>query len=313
MSKHVVENRRRELARIYEIGADVRPTSVWCRLARKIEFHTLKYYAGMPPRWRMRLRAYSRRRTLPDFCVVGPIKGGTSDLAINVMAHPNVMPPFSKEFWSPDPETWRIFYPTEYEKQRYAARHGVALSVYCVPFLHGFEAIYNLSKIKPSARIVLVLRDPVERMYSHWKWDVLLAGPKRLATFPFLGEFATYVDRALDLYPTTFMASVCGFPALHTSLYWQAVRYWIECFGRDNVRVMDIANYFGNANSFLQDIQSFVGLPQVETPPFSRRINQNPLNLAEPDEATLIRLRNFFRPHNERLWDVIGESFSWQS
>lgn len=326
MNHDAIESRRLELARNYDIEAEInserlgyeppvtRSSSLWRRVARNVEFQVLPHYPALPPRWRLRLRAYSGRRTLPDFCVVGPVKSGTMDLAVSLMAHPNVIPPFAREFWFADPEEWRIFYPTEREKQRHAARHGIALSLYCVPFLHGYEAVYRLSKIKPDTRIVLTLRDPVDRLYSHWKWDVYGAGPRRLAAHPFLSEFATYVNRALELFPTALPPGICSFPSLHTSIYWQAVRYWIECFGRENVRVLDVGEYFLDANSFLKEIQGFVGLPRVETlPAFSRKMNENPLKLPKPDEASLAKLREFFRPHNEKLWDVIGERFSWRS
>jgi sulfotransferase family protein len=282
------------------------------RLTSAVERQFLPHYFSKPPGWRLGLRRrLDGERTLPDFCIVGPIKSGTTDLAVSMMAHPNVIPPVAKEFWSPDPHSWRVFYPTEHEKERHAKRYGVALSPYCVPALHSMEVAYNLSQVKPDCKVVVLLRDPAARTYSQWKWEVFLAGRKRLATHPFLATFESYVSTALELFPASAMPSTCGFPVLQTSIYWQSVAYWIKCFGRANVLVVDADDYFEDCARCLHRIQEFVGLPAVSIPQFADRINENPLTLPKPADEAMASLRKFFAPHNEKLWQVIGETYDW--
>jgi hypothetical protein len=317
------EKRRRRLSRDYTFEAELRAerfanqsstrTARFLRhLTRRLERQTLPHYAFAPPRWRMRLRArFGGTRTLPDFCVVGAPKSGTTDLAVSLMVHPNVIAPFAKEFWHHNPETWRIFYPTENEKKRHARLHGVALSPYCVPNLHAFEAPIYLSRKRPNTKVIIVLREPADRSYSQWKWEVLLAGPGRAGAHPFLGTFRRYIDAALELFPDDVMPSMCGYPALQTSIYWRRVAHWINCFGRDNVLVLNIADYFQDRNRCLQKIQNFVGLPYVALPPFAKKINENPIRLPAPDNESVAKLRDFYKPYNEKLWAVIGEEYAW--
>jgi hypothetical protein len=318
-----IEDRRRKLSRHYELVTVQRMEalgycpphrlrSVWKRLAHTVEIQLLPHYFGAVPRWRLYLRECSRRtRTLPDFCVVGAIKSGTTDLAISLMLHPNVMAPLAKEFWSANPENWRLYYPTQKQKQRHLERHGAALAPYFVPALHSMEVAHNLSRVKPDTRIVLILRNPVERTFSQWKWEVFLAGKRRLVNHPFLTTFRTYVDTALELFPESEMPSICGFPVLQTSIYWRNVNYWIKCFGRDNVLVLDVEDYFRDRNGSLRTIQAFVGLPWVPMPAFTHRINENPVPLPPPEEDTMAKLTGFFAPHNEKLWTAIGANFGW--
>ena len=262
--------------------------------------------------WRQYVRAMGGRRTLPDFCVIGPPKSGTSDLAVSILMHPNVLTPISKEIWDPNPETWRLAYPTEREKRRHAERHGIALSPYLTPCLHWLAYPHMLSQARPNTKIVITLRNPAERVFSQWKWEVLFSGKTRASALPFLSTFASYVDMSLQLYPEYPMYTACGFGALQTSIYWRAVTVWIERFGAQNVLILDTAEYFQDPDSTLRRIQEFVGLPYVQIPTFGAKVNENPIRSPPADEHSMSRLREFFRPANERLWEVIGQRWNWE-
>ena len=276
-----------------------------------VRYQFLSHYFGAVPAWRMQLRKLGRQRTLPDFCVIGAIKSGTSDLAINLMLHPNVLVPFSKEFDDADPQDWRNYYPTAGAKQRHADRTGVALAPYLSPFLHRADVAHNLVRVRPDCKVVLVLRDPVKRFYSHWKWEVLFAGRQGAERHPFLKTFPAFVDEALKTFGNAPMHSPCGFDPIKTSLYPRAVAGWIAAFGRDKVLVMDAADYYKDRDGCLDRIYRFVGLPAFDNPLRADPVLENPLELPPADQASMARLSEFFRPHNEQLWEVIGERFDW--
>lgn len=281
------------------------------RVLRTIEAQFLPHYFAMPPRWRKYVRRLSPNRTLPDFCIVGPPKCATSDLAVTLLLHPNVIPPLAKELPSADPEVWRLYYPTERQKRRHAIRHGMALSPYLHPSLHWMAVPYNLAHINPNERIVIVLRDPIKRLYSHWKWELFLAGKSRAARFPFLATFRSYVEKSLEMHGSGLLYSPSGASGLMHSIYPKAVKNWTDCFGRQNVLVLDIKGYFSQQQRFMERIYEFVGLPPMKLTMLSEKANENPIEAPPADADTIGRLRKFFAPYNEDLWDVIGERFSW--
>ncbi|MDO9107148.1 MAG: hypothetical protein Q7U57_19575 [Methylovulum sp.] len=147
MDVKAIEKKRNRLSRSYQLWSEYKrmcnghmpeedlPSKLQY-LSKLLEYQFLPHYFGSPPTWRTILRKLNGKRTLPDFCVIGPIKSGTSDLAVNIMLHPNIMPPIAKEFYLSDPEEWRIFYPTEQQKNEHASRHGLALSPFLAPYLH---------------------------------------------------------------------------------------------------------------------------------------------------------------------------------
>jgi hypothetical protein len=313
-----MERARRKLSRSYDLLARDRldlhgyGSTGWQRSRRKLAYllqrQFLAHYFAAAPRWRMFIRRFGGKRTLPDFCLIGPAKAGTSDLAVSLMLHPNVMTPLIKELWDIDPEAWRIAYPTEREVHRHARRHGMALSPFSSPCLHSFEIAYNLSQLNRNTKVVISLRNPVARAFSDWKWALLQTERRQAQKLPSLASFPGYIAAALEVFPA--LASPTG-NVLQEGIYVKAVQHWQKCFGAGNVRVLDIADYFGDRDAYLRTVQEFIGLPYVARPPFNVRVNENPVVAGPADSQTLDRLRQFYRPYNEQLWGVLGRHFAW--
>lgn len=268
----------------------------------------LPHYFSAPPRWRVWIRKLRKKRVLPDFCIIGPVKSGTSDLAVTIMAHPNVMHPLVKEFSSTDPLTWPPHYPTAGAVKRHIKRHGMALCPLVGPYLHCHEVPITLSALRPNTKIIIALRDPVDLMFSMWKWRMLHNEKQFIDRVPFLASFPAYVDKALDLVhetPGPYAAE------LHCGIYALSVAQWLRAFGMDNVCVLDVAGYFKDRNAFCEVVENFLGLPTVPLPPRLLVANRNPLVDLTPDPGASARLREYFYPYNRRLWPLIGTEYSW--
>jgi hypothetical protein len=255
----------------------------------------------------MQLRRFQRQRVLPNFCVIGPAKSGTSDLAVTLMSHPNILCPLVKECGGDDPRTWARYYPTTGAVRRHARRHGIALSPLVAPFLCRIDYATILSEIQPNLRVIINLRDPVELAYSEWKWTILHTSGEIAKMLPYLANFDVYVEMSLK----TFPECLYPFTALRNGIYWNAVAHWLGCFGERNVSVCDIAEYFTDRDAYLMRLERFVGLPHIQIPAGLPIANRNPVALPGPTAEAKARLREFFQPYNCRLWQVLGRSFPW--
>lgn len=268
----------------------------------------LSHYILSPPPWRLWIRQIINERALPDFCIIGPVKSGTSDLAITIMSHPNVLHPLVKEPSSTDPLSWKPYYPTLRAVKRHAQRHGLALCPYVSPSLHYLDIATTLSSLCPDMKIVINLRNPADLVFSFWKWTVLHTGRSLVDRVPFLSTFPAYVDMAVELFP---QAPAPIGPALHYGIYVAAVAHWLMAFGERNVRIFDVAEYFADRNSYLQHLEQFLGLPHVSVPLCLPVVNRNPLDQLTPDPGSLRKLKHFFEPYNQSLYELTGTAYSW--
>jgi len=281
------------------------------RIAR-LKFQFLPHYAAAPPRWRLWMRrSFGGERTLPDFACQGVIKSGTSDLCAYLFQHPCILPPLSKEISSLNPKEWRPYYPTVREKEQVEKEYGKALSGFFLPAMNNLTLMDNYRAAKPDAKIILVLRNPVDRAYSQYKWDLFVHG-KRLANFPYMKTFSAYIDTALNFFPQMPMpAFFVKVPLLQTGIYAKAVELWIERFGRENVYILKAEDFFQDIPSTMCDIHQFLDIPPIK-PEIHPIVNQNPIKPPPFEKETRSKLVEFYRPWNEKLYAVIGRDMEWE-
>lgn len=302
-----------ELFLAYQLSRYEGSRTFRARLQRKLcelRYQFLPHYFVQPPKWRISLRSLRGPRTLPDFACISTIKAGSTDLAAYLLQHPAIIPPLSKEVSDVFVDAWPAYYPTVREKELLHARLGNALTGTFTPALHSVAYLDSLAEACPQAKIVILLRDPVSRAYSHYKWAVFMAG-KRVQRYAQYQSFAAFVDTALDLFPEVAFPAGAMFPFLHSGIYAKPVRRWIERFGRDRTRVVRAEDFFRSPQETVGGIHEFLGLPRIE-PVMRGIVLENPLRLPPADEETNERLRAFYWPWNHQLYEILGEDLGWQ-
>ncbi|HEX4655673.1 MAG TPA: sulfotransferase [Mycobacteriales bacterium] len=159
-------------------------------------------------------------RRLPDHLVIGAAKAGTTSLSRWLDEHPDVYVPPSKEmhFFDRDSQ-WQLgveWYAANFADAGDAASVGEATPAYLfVP-----EAPKRIASVVPDARLIAVLRNPVDRAYSHFwhahEWggeprtfeaaiDALLAGDQTVRPYLRRGYYLEQLQRYEELFPRESM------------------------------------------------------------------------------------------------------------
>jgi hypothetical protein len=121
--------------------------------------------------------------TLPDFLIAGVPKAGTTALHAALVGHPQLFLPAVKEpkfFLSdgPPPSTGgpgdvqtyqeHVWRPEDYERLFAPAPAGAVTGEATPFYLHDLRSHARIKSLVPQARLVLLLRDPVDRAHSNW-------------------------------------------------------------------------------------------------------------------------------------------------
>lgn len=146
---------------------------------------------------------------LPTFCIVGTHKGGTSSLLQFVCRHPQVGRPERKEvhFFDRHYDRGLDWYAGQFPTTR-RLRRLVHVGEATPAYMYDIQARERMVEALPGLSIVVTLRDPVSRAYSHY-WharrygkeelsfeDALAAEPARLAdASPRIRNSYSYIDR----------------------------------------------------------------------------------------------------------------------
>jgi hypothetical protein len=288
----------------------------WRSLPLEARRQFRRYYFFNPPKWRVWARALSAcERMEPTFASIGAVRSGTSFLSSYIFQHPHVVLPLSKEISFT--ETMReltAHFPTRAAQQAAERQYGGAVTGYCTPVMPNPLWIFLAKSMFTNLRIVCVLRDPVERTFSHWRWDQKRFIERKRAdphwrgfpTFETLIETEQATIRAGGMEVHAFSGARAGY--LRHSIYAPFLRLLLDQFGRERVFVVDAAELFRNPGSVAKQIYGFLGLPEVE-PLIIDEQNSGPSGVFP--ESLRTELAEFFRPYNEATYEVLGKNFAW--
>ena len=105
---------------------------------------------------------------LPDFLIVGSPKCGTTSLAFWLRDHPQAFVPEIKElnFFNLE-ERWSR--GLDWYAQQFAGGEDAVVAGEATPaYMFGAPNVERIARALPNARLIVCLRDPADRAYSHW-------------------------------------------------------------------------------------------------------------------------------------------------
>ena len=117
---------------------------------------------------------------LPDFLIIGAARSGTTSLYQYLTEHPSIIPGVGKEIYFFDKKfkkgiNWyKSFFPTKFSmaiiknKQKTKCITGEATPRY----LHYPHAPKRIFEFLPKIKLIVLLRNPIDRAYSHYQMEV---------------------------------------------------------------------------------------------------------------------------------------------
>lgn len=253
-------------------------------------------------------------RVLPDALIIGVQKGGTTSLYHYLSQHPRVFASSKKEpgFFSKNYDLgqrwYRSFFPLRWQVDRCGGvSFEASTSTICHP-LAAERANHHL----PDARLIALLRDPVERAWSHFHHTVR----RGREALPFeeaiwkeeerMCNFWARVEREPESYEL-----FNEYTYLSRGLYAQQLQTWIERFGRDRLLVLASEELYRDPRGATEQVVRFLGLEPHEETEY-RPLNEGSNKIHEMPDKSREQLVAYYAPHNDALYRLIGRDLGWQ-
>jgi hypothetical protein len=258
-------------------------------------------------RWRAR-RATAPLRALPGFLILGAARCGTTSLYQALASHPQVAPAFRKEVGFFDRAFgeglgwYRAHFPARWSRRA----SGEATPEY-LPHPH---APRRVRAALPDARLLVLLREPAARAWSHYhlnvrngfedlafeqaieREDERLAGERELMT----------IDERYHSHAYHFHSY------LARGRYAEQLSAWLEHFARERLLVLATDDLEQRPDETLARVLGFLGLAPCAGLVLPRR---HALPRAALDAGVRRRLERAFAPHNARLFELLGRDLGW--
>lgn len=268
-------------------------------------------------------RLTARARMLPSFLICGGQRCGTTSLYRALAAHPVVL----KAVWHKGvhyfdtsyhrgPSWYRGHFPLRRTASRVQAEHGVPAQTFesSPYYLYHPHAGARIAGDLPDAKLIVLVRDPVERAYSQHAHEVARG-------FETERDFAA----ALELEPARLQGQrerlaahqhAYSFSHQHHAyrgrgeyaVYLEALAVHVP---REQVLVLDSELFFADPKPTYDRVLDFLGLPHLGYPEFERH-NARP-RAAAMDPVVRAELDAHYAAHDAKLVDWLSGTPSWRS
>jgi hypothetical protein len=262
--------------------------------------------------------ATAASRRLPDFIIVGAQKSGTTSLYAYLIEHPCIVPPIAKEtsFFDQNFHRGLAWYRSYFPRCATAPHRdspgtttltGESTAHY---MFHPLAA-ERMARSLPGARILMLLRNPVDRAFSHYQMkvrrrqepltfdDAVDAEAERLAGEP----------EKIIADPSYHSQALSRYSYLSRGAYVEQISRLQSFFAPDQMLVLESDEFFKRTAEVFERVLAFLGLPSWQPAQFGNRFPGKYRD--KMNDATRRRLVEYFAPHNERLYAHLGRRFDW--
>jgi len=262
--------------------------------------------------------ATSPRRALPDFVIIGAGKAGTTYLYEHLCRNPLVWSAAMKEvhFFDRHYPLGLLWYRAQFPLRTTMAlwsrlKSGRSITGEASPnYLYHPAAPKRIFQTLPEVKAIAVLRNPVDRAVSHYHM-IRQQGHEDLAIEEALDaeeeRIAGEAERLLDD-PHYWSKRHFFFSYKARGVYVGQLLRWEQHFPREQMLVLKSETLFAEPGRVFPEVCRFLGLPEW-APRLPKKINVGRYPPA-PQEVRE-RLQSYFEPHNQRLYEHLGEDWGW--
>lgn len=253
-------------------------------------------------------------RCTPDCIIIGVQKGGTTALFDYLIQHKQVLSPIKKEIWffnnsrlfSKGLNWYRSYFPLKMYKRNYERRIGMPSIVLdaTANYFEFSDSVTRIDNTIPHAKLILLLRNPVKRAYSHYRMAVDR------------GYESQGFERALELedqrlaygrtLPHNYVYQRLGYKT--KGEYARLLKPWLSAFDKSQLLILRSEDLENQTESAFRKVEEFLGLSKHNNINFSK---VNVGSKEKIDEDILKSLTEYYRDHNKELKMLLGDNFDW--
>ncbi|HSH59754.1 MAG TPA: sulfotransferase [Acidimicrobiales bacterium] len=265
-------------------------------------------------------------RPLPDFLVIGAQRSGTSSLYKYLEQHPSVLASLRKETeylsarWCKGEAWYRAHFPSRLRRsveQRLRGRTPVSFEA-SPNYLFHPGAPVRAAQLLPDAKLVVLLRNPVDRAFSHFQHEVR-AGRETLSFEEALErepERLEGQEERMAVDPCFRSFTWERFSYVSRGRYAEQLERWLQFYPRDRLLVVPSEKLYADPAATYRRLVAFLELPEWMPAAFRNHsygsASATPSVASQLPAGTRRWLEERFAEPNQQLYSMTGRDFGWR-
>jgi hypothetical protein len=262
--------------------------------------------------WRL---ATAQARVVPDFLIIGAQKCGTSFLYRLLVQHPRVKPAFVKEvhYFDLNFRKGNNWYRSHFPLQIRDTRTYITGEASPYYLFHP-HAAKRASMVVPDAKLIVLLRNPIDRAYSHYQHQVKRVAGEARETRTF-EEAIKAEERILPAEVSKMLQDEYYQSSSHRTrsylsrgIYIDQLLVWSSFFQRQQMLIMKSEDLFSGTTHSLERMLDFLEIPHWAPKTYSIPNKREYTGLSPLIQQ---RLDEYYKHHNQRLYEYLGVNLGW--
>jgi hypothetical protein len=262
-------------------------------------------------------------RLLPEFIIIGSARSGTTSLYNYLIKHPDIAPALQKEIH---------FFDYNYQKglSWYRGQFPALPYKYYIETIHKRDLItgeaspyylfhpytpQRVAQLLPGVKLIALLRNPVERAFSHYCWEVDW-GNEQLSFEDAIEQEEERIQMGAQKLENGMSFNHVHFSYISRGKYAEQLARWFEYFPREQCFIIKSEDMYNNPADIFKQTLDFLHIPMRDVDGQPTRFKQyNSQKFSTHKRmASEIRqhLSEIFKPHNEYLYNLLGRDFGWE-
>lgn len=257
-------------------------------------------------------RITASQRSLPNFIIVGTAKGGTTSLFEYICEHPDMLPPFRKQvkFFYYNYKLGLPWYQAHFPLRRQLALKQAITGEATPNYMFRPKAVERIAAILPEVKIIVLLRDPVDRAYSHYNYIQRVSGEEYSFDEALEREirFEQEEGKPISDEPPNPEIKYPNRSYIARGRYVEQISRLYNHFQEENILIHRSEDFFDSPSDILQETLQFLGLRSWEPSQYEvfKQGGYAPLN-----PVTKSKLRRYYQPYNQKLFEYLNRDFGW--
>ena len=256
-------------------------------------------------------------RVLPNFFVIGPGRTGTTSLYHYLDQHPCITKSAYDELGYFDDNfhlgfNWyRSLFPTKFTQQKIESKYKKFLTYDVTPgYIRRPWAARRISSYFPNTKLISVLRNPVDKTYSHYNLGVNGGNEKR--SFEEVIKYdLKQLENFSDSYSKTsddYFKNVIENSFVARGFYLEQLDIWFKLFPKKQILIIKSEDLANRTTEVVKDIFNFLMLPEYKIKNVSKHRVSDYSKMNSSTRKTLVE---FFKPYNKKLYEFLDRDFGW--
>ncbi|MDY7003539.1 MAG: tetratricopeptide repeat protein [Cyanobacteriota bacterium] len=263
---------------------------------------TIKFYPSF-------VTKYWQKKQLanPNFIIIGTGKSGTTSLYNYLSQHPQILPAIKKEiyFWSIHFDKGINWYLAHFPPIPKGIKFltGEATPTY----IYSWHTPERLFSIFPQIKLIVILRNPVDRAISHYYHEVRTKRENKSlseAIFSQLERLQKTPESALQEAYWNYVSRYISY-----GVYVEFIKKWMAIFPRKQFLILRSEDFYQNPATIMEKVFNFLDLPKYQLKNY-QKLNSG--SYPTVPQSIHESLSNYFQPYNQKLEKYLGMKFNWE-